>query len=112
MVAHIQMYPPSVIILELISWVNLNLLRVLVLVSFNYSLHRVPTSLQLLTLIPSGTPIFASIINRINDERIGAGKSPVGFLNYALYKNPSMLNDVTNGSNPGCSEAGFSASVG
>ena len=47
-------------------------------------------------------PIFASIINRINEERLAAGKTSVGFLNPTLYANPSALNDVTKGSNRGC----------
>ena len=47
-------------------------------------------------------PIFASIINRINEERLAAGKKVVGFLNPTLYANPSALKDVTKGSNPGC----------
>jgi tripeptidyl-peptidase I len=32
----------------------------------------------------ASTPIFASIINRINEERIAKGKGPVGFLNPTL----------------------------
>ena len=60
----------------------------------------------------ASTPIVASIINRINEERLAAGKSVVGFINPALYKNPAMLNDVVNGTNHGCSTQGFSAAVG
>ncbi|GAB7357186.1 hypothetical protein MBLNU459_g8174t2 [Dothideomycetes sp. NU459] len=60
----------------------------------------------------ASTPIFASVINRINEERLNAGKSSLGFLNPALYANPSMLNDITNGSNPGCNTQGFSAVPG
>ncbi|PCG89982.1 Peptidase S8/S53, subtilisin/kexin/sedolisin [Penicillium occitanis (nom. inval.)] len=60
----------------------------------------------------ASTPIFASVINRINDERLWAGKSPLGFLNPSLYANPSMLNDITNGTNPGCDTLGFSAVPG
>lgn len=57
------------------------------------------------------TPIFASIvgshtcfsldcadiwqINRINEERIAAGKSVLGFLNPTLYAHPEILNDIT-----------------
>jgi len=37
------------------------------------------------------------VINRINEERLNAGKGPIGFLNPSLYANPSMLNDITNG---------------
>ncbi|KAL9095883.1 MAG: hypothetical protein Q9165_001880 [Trypethelium subeluteriae] len=58
------------------------------------------------------TPIFASIINRIVEERIKVGKGPLGFLNPALYANPSMLNDITNGTNPGCGTLGFSSVPG
>lgn len=57
----------------------------------------------------ASTPIFASLINRINELRLNAGKSTVGFINPALYSHPEMLNDITNGTNPGCGTAGFSA---
>ncbi|KAI9704027.1 MAG: hypothetical protein M1820_005648 [Bogoriella megaspora] len=60
----------------------------------------------------ASAPIFASIINRIIEERIAAGKGPLGFLNPALYQNPSMFNDITNGTNPGCGTQGFSAVEG
>ncbi|KAH7321462.1 putative protease S8 tripeptidyl peptidase I, partial [Rhexocercosporidium sp. MPI-PUGE-AT-0058] len=57
----------------------------------------------------ASTPIFAALINRINEQRLNAGKSVLGFLNPALYANPGMLNDITNGTNPGCGTEGFSA---
>jgi len=60
----------------------------------------------------ASTPIFAAIINRINEERIAVGKNPVGFVNPALYANPQILNDITSGSNPGCGANGFSAVSG
>ncbi|KAI8633240.1 putative protease S8 tripeptidyl peptidase I [Xylariaceae sp. FL1651] len=60
----------------------------------------------------ASTPIFASILNRINEERIAVGKGPVGFVNPVLYANPGVLNDITNGSNPGCGTIGFSAVKG
>ena len=50
----------------------------------------------------ASSPIFASLVNRIVEERIRAGKGPVGFINPVLYKNPQVLNDITNGTNPGC----------
>lgn len=56
--------------------------------------------------------MFASIVNLINEKRIEAGKSPVGFINPALYANPQVLNDVTNGNNPGCGTDGFEAVAG
>ncbi|KAE8131084.1 peptidase S8/S53 domain-containing protein [Aspergillus pseudotamarii] len=60
----------------------------------------------------ASTPIFAAIINRIIDERLAVGKGPVGFINPVLYKNPSVLNDITNGTNPGCGTDGFSTAPG
>ena len=60
----------------------------------------------------ASSPIFASIVSRINDARLNAGKKPVGFINPALYQNPSMLNDITNGTNPGCGTQGFKAVPG
>ncbi len=60
----------------------------------------------------ASAPIFASLINRINEQRLNAGKGTLGFLNPALYANPSMLNDITNGTNPGCDTEGFSAVPG
>ncbi|CEJ92571.1 hypothetical protein VHEMI08216 [[Torrubiella] hemipterigena] len=43
------------------------------------------------------SPIFAAILTRINEERLNAGKKVIGFANPALYKNPSMFNDITVG---------------
>ncbi|KAL1595200.1 hypothetical protein SLS60_009888 [Paraconiothyrium brasiliense] len=60
----------------------------------------------------ASTPIFASVINLINEERIKAGKGPVGFVNPVLYAHPEVLNDITNGTNPGCGTDGFAASKG
>ena len=60
----------------------------------------------------SGTPIFASITNRINEARLGAGKGPVGFISPVLYAHPEVLNDITNGTNPGCGTNGFEAVKG
>ncbi|KAE9374533.1 aorsin [Stipitochalara longipes BDJ] len=60
----------------------------------------------------ASTPIFASLINRINELRLNAGKSAVGFINPAIYSHPEMFNDITNGTNPGCCTAGFSTAPG
>ncbi|CEJ55182.1 hypothetical protein PMG11_01453 [Penicillium brasilianum] len=60
----------------------------------------------------ASTPIFAAIINRIIDERLAIGKGPLGFLNSVLYDNEWVLNDIVNGSNPGCGTEGFRAAVG
>lgn len=57
----------------------------------------------------ASAPIFSSVINRINEERIAIGKGPVGFINPTLYAHPEVLNDVYNGSNLGCVDGGFAA---
>jgi hypothetical protein len=38
---------------------------------------------------------FASIINRIIEERIKVGKGPIGLINPVLYEHPEVLNDIT-----------------
>ncbi|KAK1574290.1 Pro-kumamolisin [Colletotrichum navitas] len=60
----------------------------------------------------ASAPVVGSIINLINEKRIAAGKQPVGFINPTLYAHPEILNDVTNGNNPGCGTQGFSAVPG
>ena len=58
----------------------------------------------------ASAPIFASIINLLNEERLAKGKGPIGFLNPTIYKHPEMFNDITIGGNPGCNTQGFPAS--
>ncbi|KAJ7595347.1 family S53 protease-like protein [Mycena floridula] len=62
----------------------------------------------------TSTPVFASIISLINDRLIAAGKAPLGFLNPFLYSDAgrAALNDITTGSNPGCSTEGYPALLG
>ncbi|KAK0855543.1 hypothetical protein LTS02_011011 [Friedmanniomyces endolithicus] len=60
----------------------------------------------------ASSPIFGALVTRINEERIRAGKGPVGFINPTLYENPYVLNDIVNGSNPGCGTNGFSCAPG
>lgn len=44
----------------------------------------------------------------LNDARLTAFKSPLGFLNPFLYSaGYSALNDITMGHNPGCGTEGF-----
>ncbi|KKK13562.1 hypothetical protein P175DRAFT_0483455 [Aspergillus ochraceoroseus IBT 24754] len=57
-------------------------------------------------------PLWASVITLINEDRLAAGKSTVGFLNPVLYAHPYVLNDITNGTNLGCGTEGFSAVKG
>jgi tripeptidyl-peptidase-1 len=74
----------------------------------NY-LCAVDGSGQLVFGTSASSPTFGAIITLINEERINAGKKPVGFINPVLYANPSALNDITKGNNPGCGTNGFSA---
>lgn len=57
-------------------------------------------------------PIWGSIVTLINEERTKADKGSVGFINPTLYENAWALNDIVNGSNPGCGSKGFSAVKG
>ena len=60
----------------------------------------------------ASSPTFGSVVTLINEQRVNAGKSPVGFINPTLYANPSILNDITSGGNQGCGTAGFTAVSG
>jgi tripeptidyl-peptidase-1 len=60
----------------------------------------------------ASTPIVASLITLINEQRLAAGKGTVGFINPVLYANPSAMTDITSGNNPGCGTNGFSAVPG
>lgn len=55
---------------------------------------------------PQTLAIFSGIIGLLNAELLAAGKPVLGFLNPWMYANPSMFNDITTGSNPGCNTNG------
>ncbi|KAI3400610.1 hypothetical protein diail_2322 [Diaporthe ilicicola] len=57
-------------------------------------------------------PIWAAVLTRVNEERIAANKSTLGFVNPTLYSHPEVFTDVTNGSNPNCHSTGFLAAKG
>ncbi|KAH9027718.1 subtilisin-like protein [Lactarius pseudohatsudake] len=58
-------------------------------------------------------PVVAGIISLLNDWLITTGREPLGFLNPWLYGSGfRVLNDITEGSNPGCGTDGFSAIAG
>ncbi|KAH9177900.1 subtilisin-like protein [Lactarius sanguifluus] len=58
-------------------------------------------------------PVVAGIISLLNDWLISTGQRPLGFLNPWLYgRGFRSLNDIAEGSNPGCNLDGFSAIVG
>ena len=73
-----------------------------------------------LTLSVAGTscasPTSGGIIGLLNDARLSAGKTSLGFLNPLLYSNPDALTDVTAGTQGGCGttaqELGFKAVSG
>ncbi|KAF5333532.1 hypothetical protein D9611_002704 [Ephemerocybe angulata] len=62
----------------------------------------------------ASSPAFAGIVTLLNDARLAQGKSPLGFLNPAIYaKGYAGLNDITGGySNVGCGTKGFNATAG
>lgn len=62
----------------------------------------------------ASTPLTAGILGLINDKRLTAGKSTLGFINPALYKGAGKkgLRDITVGSNKGCNTDGFPATKG
>ncbi|KAH9164918.1 subtilisin-like protein [Lactarius sanguifluus] len=58
-------------------------------------------------------PVVAGIISLLNDWLVLTGQPPLGFLNPWLYgRGLRGLNDITEGSNPGCGTDGFTAIVG
>ncbi len=60
-------------------------------------------------------PTFTAVVSLLNEARLQAGKSTLGYLNQMIYKQwgPSgAFNDVTDGSNPGCNTNGFPATKG
>ena len=57
-------------------------------------------------------PLFASMLTRINEERILANKSTVGFVNPTLYAHPEAFHDIIVGNNPGCGSQGFNCTPG
>lgn len=70
----------------------------------------------------ASTPSFAGLVVLVNGERIAKGKSPLGFLNPALYQlSSNAFHDITVGENnccagqPGsavCCQYGFNATTG
>lgn len=49
----------------------------------------------------ASSPVFAGVVAKLNEARLGAGKAAIGFTNPFLYQNPSAFNDVTLGENKG-----------
>lgn len=53
----------------------------------------------------ASAPTFASVLTLINEARLNAGKSSIGFVNPALYANPAMLSELP--SSDMCRESAF-----
>ncbi|KAI0294231.1 tripeptidyl peptidase A [Multifurca ochricompacta] len=61
----------------------------------------------------ASSPSFAAFVALLNDARIAAGKSSLGFLNPLIYAlNGNGFNDITAGNAPGCGTPGFNATAG
>ncbi|KZS89734.1 secreted peptidase-S8 [Sistotremastrum niveocremeum HHB9708] len=61
----------------------------------------------------ASTPLFASFITLLNDDRLSRGLGPLGFLNPWLYSvGKKGLNDITIGASTGCNTNGFPAAKG
>ena len=61
------------------------------------------------------SPTFTAIVGLLNDARMAAGKSSLGYLNQLIYKTAGpggAFQDITRGSNPGCETDGFPATKG
>jgi len=48
------------------------------------------------------SPTASGVIALVNDARLQAGKSVLGYLNPFIYKNAASWNDITKGSSSGC----------
>eukprot|EP00656_Telonema_subtile_P007423 TRINITY_DN13489_c0_g1_i1.p1 TRINITY_DN13489_c0_g1~~TRINITY_DN13489_c0_g1_i1.p1 ORF type:complete len:326 (+),score=94.10 TRINITY_DN13489_c0_g1_i1:129-1106(+) len=58
------------------------------------------------------SPTAAGVIALLNDARLLAGKSTLGFLNPLIYSQSSEFNDILTGSSSGCSGDGWPAAKG
>ncbi|EIW80513.1 subtilisin-like protein [Coniophora puteana RWD-64-598 SS2] len=60
------------------------------------------------------SPVNGAIFTMINDARLAAGKSTIGFINPTIYTTnfAALFNDITLGDNPGCGTDGFNATPG
>lgn len=57
-------------------------------------------------------PVWGAVLTLVNEARIAAGKSTVGFIHPVIYQHPEAFNDITVGSNPGCNSTGFPTAPG
>ncbi|KAK3899728.1 peptidase S8/S53 domain-containing protein [Staphylotrichum tortipilum] len=83
-------------------------------VSANAANYVVAVAAQLMTVqgTSASAPVVASILSKLNNARLHAGKRPVGFVNPVLYAHPHQTNDVVGGANHGYGTDAFEAVVG
>ncbi|KAJ7881181.1 peptidase S8/S53 domain-containing protein [Mycena leptocephala] len=61
----------------------------------------------------ASSPTVAGVVALLNDFRISNGEPSLGFLNPLFYSTAKAgFNDIVSGSNPGCSQTGFTATTG
>ncbi|KAF9534131.1 subtilisin-like protein [Crepidotus variabilis] len=61
----------------------------------------------------ASSPTFAGFVALLNDARLKTNQPPLGFLNPFLYsKGRAGMNDILDGSNPGCGTPGFNVTTG
>jgi tripeptidyl-peptidase-1 len=60
----------------------------------------------------ASSPVVAGVFALLNNERLAAGKPPLGFLNPFIYQNAAAFNDVTSGKNNAGEGEGFTAIKG
>lgn len=58
------------------------------------------------------SPVWGAVLTLVNEHRLAANKSTVGFIHEILYNHTEIFNDVTSGSNPNCGSTGFLAAEG
>ncbi len=80
-------------------------------VSANAANYVVVVAGQLMTVqgTSASAPVVASMLSKLNNARLHAGKRPVGFVNPVLYANPHLMNDILGGLNHGCGSDAFEA---
>jgi tripeptidyl-peptidase-1 len=68
--------------------------------------------LKLVSGTSTSVPTFAAFVALLNDARLAAGLSSLGFLNPMLYALGGVgLHDITVGNAPGCGTPGFNVSA-
>ncbi|KAI2632647.1 putative alkaline serine protease AorO [Hypomontagnella submonticulosa] len=60
----------------------------------------------------ASAPLWGAVVTLINEERLAAGKKPVGFIHQVLYSHPEVFKDIVKGDNRACKTTGFPAIEG